>query len=216
MPWKDVSAMEQKLEFVNLAQSGGLSLSELCHRFGISRETGYQILRRYRSEGLAGLVPRSRRPHASPGKTEASVEEAVVRLRGDHPTWGGRKLRRRLHDLGMTTVPSASTVTTILRRHGLLDEAESERHRPFRRFEHAAPNDLWQMDFKGHFPTEKGRCHPLTVLDDHSRYSLAIEACGDEQDRTVRPRLAALFRRYGMPVAILADNGPTLGRAWLL
>jgi len=89
----------------------------------------------------------------------------------------------------------------------------SATHEKPRRFEHAAPNELWQMDFKGHFPLDRGRCHPLTVIDDHSRYALAIRACGDEREETVQAELTAVFRRHGLPERLLADNGSPWGSA---
>jgi transposase InsO family protein len=144
-------------------------------------------------------------------QTPASTQQLVLKLRAVHPVWGGRKLRRRLQDLGHRPLPSASTITEILRRHGQIDSAEADKHRAWQRFEHDAPNRLWQMDFKGHFALEQGRCHPLTVLDDHSRFSLGLEACGDEREATVKQRLTALFRRYGMPERLLADNGSPWG-----
>lgn len=211
MPWKSVSEMDQRLEFVRLCEAGGVSVAELCRRFGISRQTGHQLLRRYRADGAAGLVPRSRRPHTSPRRTAAAVEEQVVSVRGEHPAWGGRKIKRRLADLGCAHVPSASTANEILRRHGRLDPAEAARHTPWQRFERDRPNELWQMDFKGHVPLETGRCHPLTVLDDRSRFSLGIAACGDESAATVRARLTDIFRRYGLPQAMLTDNGSPWG-----
>jgi transposase InsO family protein len=109
-------------------------------------------------------------------------------------------------------VPAASTITAILRRHGRLDGPRAGQPREWQRFEHPAPNDLWQMDFKGHFAMTDGkRCHPLTVLDDHSRYALGIIACANEQTETVRNALTALFQRYGLPRRILSDNGPPWG-----
>jgi transposase InsO family protein len=140
------------------------------------------------------------------------MEEAVLGVRDEHPCWGGRKIRRRLVNLGKEGVPSASTITEILRRHGRIEKEASRRAAPGRRFEHARPNDLWQMDFKGHFGlTAGGRCHPLTVLDDHSRFALALHACGNEQGSTVQVVLTAVFRRYGLPWAMLMDNGSPWG-----
>ena len=139
-------------------------MAELCRRFGISRETGFQYLRRYRESGLDGLKDRSRRPHTSPRRTPAAMEAQIVELREVHP-WGPRKLARRLRDLGVADVPAASTVSAVLRRNGKLDPAETAKHQPFKRFERSAPNELWQMDFKGHFAIDQGRCHPLTVLE---------------------------------------------------
>jgi len=211
MPWRTVSVVDQRREFVRLASSGTVAMSELCRRFEISRQTGYRLLRRFASDGEAGLLDRSRRPHGSPKRVTAMTEAQVLAVRDRHPAWGGRKIARRLRDSGVADVPAASTVTEILRRHDRLDAAESERHRPFHRFERAAPNELWQMDFKGHFALDRGRCHALTVLDDHCRYSLGLRACGDEQDRTVRTELTAVFRRYGLPMMMLADNGSPWG-----
>jgi transposase InsO family protein len=203
--------MDSRVEFVRLAEQGAVSMTELCRRFGISRETGYLYLRRYRAAGLDGLKTGSSRPHTSPRRSPAAVEARIVQLREAHPAWGGRKLARRLTDLGVTGVPAVSTVTEVLRRHGKLDPAEAVKHAAFTRFERSAPNDLWQMDFKGHFPMDHGRCHALTVLDDHSRYSLGLIACADETDETVRGHLTTLFRRYGLPRDMLSDNGAPWG-----
>jgi len=203
--------MSQRREFVMLAQVEGANMSELCRRFGISRKSGYKWLGRYLAEGEAGLADQPRRPRSSPGQTPAAVEAQVVGLRDTHPAWGGRKLRRRLLDLGHDSVPAASTITAILCRRGCLADSESAKRRAFVRFEHAAPNELWQMDFKGHFALEQGRCHALTVLDDHSRYALGLAACANERTETVRERLTALFRRYGLPWRMLMDNGSPWG-----
>jgi transposase InsO family protein len=124
---------------------------------------------------------------------------------------GGRKIRRILQDDGVIGVPAASTITAILRRHGCLDGPGTGETRHWTRFEHAVPNDLWQMDFKGHFALRAGRCHPLTVLDDHSRYALVIGACDNERTATVRAHLEALFERHGLPRRILTDNGSPWG-----
>ncbi len=211
MPWNEVSAVDLREEFVMLAQTEGSNMRGLCRRFGVSPTTGYKWLARHEAEGRAGLHDRSRRPGHSPGRTPAVLERRVLDLRDAHPAWGGRKLRRRLMDLGILCVPSASTITAILRRNGRLTGEGTDRQRPFVRFEHAAPNDLWQMDFKGHFAVGRSRCHPLTVLDDHSRFAVCLEACADERGVTVQERLTAVFRRYGLPWRILADNGAPWG-----
>jgi transposase InsO family protein len=211
MPWKSGTIMDIRLEFIRLAEAGDVSVAELCRRFGISRQTGHLYLRRHREAGDAGLVDRSRRPLTSPGRSDAGIEARVVMLRDAHPCWGGRKLARRLRDQGVSGVPSPSTVTEILRRHARLDPAKGLQHRPFQRFERSTPNELWQMDFKGHIAMDQGRCHPLTVLDDHCRYSLGLIACGDETRTTVQSHLTSLFRRYGLPGTMLCDNGSPWG-----
>lgn len=188
------------------------NIRALCREYRISPTTGYKWIRRFQAEGEAGLQDRSRRPHHSPNRTPEEVEGRVVELRKKEPTWGGRKINRVLKERGMLRVPPPSTITEILRRHGLIDPEESRKRGPWQRFEAEAPNDLWQMDFKGHFPMANAhRCHPLTVLDDHSRYCLGLRACGNERRETVREQLSSVFRRYGLPRQLLVDNGPPWG-----
>jgi transposase InsO family protein len=212
MPWREQSIMDQREEFVRLALAAGANKSELCRRFGISRSKAYKWLARYAAGGRAGLADRSRRPHASPRRTAAAVEAEVLRIRaGSNNAWGGRKIAHVLARSGSFAVPAPSTITEILRRHGRLDERAAEHPGGYQRFERARPNELWQMDFKGDFPTGSGRCYPLTVLDDHSRYALAVAACPTQQDAPTRARLTAVFRRYGLPDAMLMDNGSPWG-----
>jgi transposase InsO family protein len=212
MSWKS-SIMVQRSEFVRLASVEGQEFSEACSRFGISRKTGYKWMNRFREEGESGLADRSRRPKKSPDKSSKKTESMVVKLREKHPRWGGRKLRQRLLDLDRRNVPSASTITSILGRHGLLSEVDGAGEQlTVQRFERESPNELWQMDFKGHFAmVGGGRCHPLTVLDDHSRYSIGIRACDNEQACTVMSELVTMFRQYGLPVQMLMDNGSPWG-----
>ena len=140
------------------------------------------------------------------------MELAVIVMRNQHPAWGGRKIAKRLEVIGHQGVPAPSTITEILRRHERLNEAEASKHSPHKRFERAQPNELWQMDFKGHLALgNRHRCHPLTVLDDHSRYALCLAACRNEQSGTVKERLTATFRRYGLPEQMLMDNGGPWG-----
>ena len=201
--------MESRAEFVGLAGAEEANVSALCRRFGISRKTGYKWLGRHRADGALG--ERSRRPCSSPSRTSAEMEAAVLALRRERSSWGGRKLRRRLLDQGHGGVPSASTITAILVRNGCIDAAQAQHHVPWRRFEHDRPNALWQMGFKGHFVAGGGRCHPLTVLDDHSRHVVCLAACADEVTATVQGRLVATFRRYGLPERMSMDNGSPWG-----
>ncbi|HZY85413.1 MAG TPA: IS481 family transposase [Gemmataceae bacterium] len=212
MPWKEVSRMSLRCELVHLAQQPDANVALLAQRFGISRKTAYKWLQRFQAGGLPALADQSRRPRASPARTAEALEQLVLQLRAEHPAWGGRKLRARLLALGQAHVPAPSTITAILRRHGCLDSPRAGQPRAWQRFEHPAPNDLWQMDFKGHFGLTDGtRCHPLTVLDDHSRYALGLVACADEQTATVRAALTTLFGRYGLPGRMLMDNGSPWG-----
>lgn len=209
MPWKVDDVRTQRLELVKLLESKEVSVAELARRFTVSRKTVYKWVARARQSEELG--DRSRRPRGSPHQTSAEIEERVLALRDAHPAWGGRKLRAVLLREGRSS-PSASTITEILRRHGKLDGARSGQPRDFQRFERESPNDLWQMDFKGHFALkEGGRCHPLTVLDDHSRFSVGLVACDNERGDTVRNELVAMFRRFGLPNQMLMDNGTPWG-----
>lgn len=211
MPFREVSRMDERLEFVMLASVEGANVRGLCRRFGVSPTTGYKWLERWRCSGAAGLHELSRRPHGAPQRSAAATEEAVLSLRAAHPAWGGRKIARRLRDLGHSAPPAASTVTQILRRHGVTLGAHGGGERAFARFERARPNELWQMDFKGHVALAQGRLHPLTVLDDHSRFAVVLSACADQRTETVTDRLVAAFRRYGLPEALITDNGAPWG-----
>jgi len=228
MPWGEVTVPSQRQEFVRLAEQPGANVRELCRRFGISPKTGYKWRARFAVDGPGGLEDRVRRPQHSPLRTGAALEARIVALRDVYPDWGSRKLRALLLRERPEMVPCASTITAVLRRHHRMDEARSV-PAAWQRFEHEAPNQLWQMDFKGHFPlvgVRAGRCHPLTVLDDHSRFNLGLRACAWERQETVQEELKGMFRRYGLPLRITADNGSPWGnsngegftalRAWLV
>ena len=210
MPFTGVSAMDRKQEFVRLALTEGANRRELCRRYGVSPTLGYRLLGRYQADGLAGLEARSRRPVSSPGRTAETIEAAVLAVRAAHPAWGGRKIAAVLKRQGLAA-PSPSTITQILRRHGVALGVFGGGEADFIRFEHAAPNDLWQMDFKGHVAMRAGRLHPLTVLDDHSRFCVVLAACGDEKTQTVRRHLTEAFERYGLPCRMTMDNGSPWG-----
>lgn len=227
MPWKRRTPMSEREEFVGRANQDGSNISQLCDSYGISRKTGYKWLRRVGEMGLTGLEDRSRKPCHSPNQTSSAMEEMVLAVRVEHPAWGGRKIRRLLQDRGEVAVPSASTITAILRRSGQIGPEESVKHKAFLSFEHEHANDLWQMDYKGYFQlTPGGYCHPLTVLDDHSRFLIGLKSCPNERRITVQYHLRAIFEEYGLPERMLMDNGSpwgddgsnpyTLLTAWLL
>lgn len=212
MPWREVSAVDERREFVRLAALDGANRRELCRRFGISPDIGYKWLGRWEA-GDEQLADRSRRPKASPGRSSPELEAAVLAVRSAHPAWGARKIRSWLARAGLE-VPAASTVHAILSRCGRIDPLGPSADRARQRFERAAPNDLWQMDFKGWVTLTGGeRCHPLTVVDDHSRFVPCLQACANQQSQTVQDHLVASFRRYGLPEAIFVDNGSPWGDA---
>jgi transposase InsO family protein len=224
MPWREVSIMDQRREFVRLAVLAGANRRELCRRFGIHPTTGYKWLERW-AGGEKALADRSRRPQTSPSRTSSSIEGDVLAVRDAHPAWGARKIERCLERKGVES-PAISTVHAILQRHGRI-VAPPGGAAAHQRFEAPAPNLLWQMDFKGWVRLGNGeRCHPLTIIDDHSRYVPCLKACANQQKATVQSHLQATFQRYGLPDAMFVDNGSPWGdasgrhwtrlRVWLL
>jgi transposase InsO family protein len=208
MPWREVSVMDQRREFVRLAMQEGVNRRELCRRFGIHPDTGYKWLNRWQAG--QELADHSRRPHSSPQQTDREIEKRILAVRDAHPAWGARKIARCLEQKNQST-PAFSTVHEILRRS---DRIKSPPGGPVasQRFEMSAPNLLWQMDFKGWVRLgNDAQCHPLTVVEDHSRYDLCLQACADQRGDTVRGRLELTFRRYGLPEAFFVDNGSPWG-----
>lgn len=212
MVWMEKRTVSLRQEFVHLAGQDSANVRALCRHFGISPKTGYKWLARFEAAGgdMQALHDRSRRPLNSPARSCETTEQAVLALRQQHPAWGGRKIARRLSELGLAVL-APSTVTHILHRHGLISPSPSEAARAWQRFEHEAPNSLWQIDFKGDFPTLAGRCHALTLLDDHSRFNLLLSAQAHTRTQPVRQQLIEVFRRYGLPLRINADNGSPWG-----
>jgi transposase InsO family protein len=194
---------EQRVRFVVAASRQEKSMTALCQEFGISRTVGYQWLSRYQQGGVAAIAERSRRPHHSPRRTQGAGEQRVVELRQCYPDWGARKLRVLLQRAGLEL--GRNTIHRILLRHDLVHAGD--RHPPaVERFERAAPNELWQMDFKGPklWPQRVG---PLSVLDDHSRYLIVLRAVGSTHTERVQEPLIEAFERHGVPEGMLMDQG---------
>jgi len=203
-----------KLKFVEEFLGPG-DRSAVCRKFGISRKTGYKLAQRYEAIGTEGLKERSRRPHHSPGRTSAELEQAVVDLWMENQDAGPRTLAHGLKPAWGDQVPSPSTILQILRRA----EKKGERKRrpeEVGSFERDSPNELWQMDFKGHVRMRAGgRCHPLMVEDDKTRYCLGAQACANETGPTVMAQLTGIFRAHGLPQEMLMDNGRPWGTSWV-
>lgn len=210
MPWECRSVETIRKEFVAKAIMGEVSISELCRQYSISRPTAYKWIERYRNGD--NMSDKSHEPFIKPLKTSPEKEYLIIETRINHPTWGARKIQRYLADRGFNDLPAASTISDIIKRNGLVSVEESKKHIAWKRFEKENPNDLWQMDFKGHFGMlDNNRCHPLTVLDDCSRYSLCIDAKDNECWNSVQSSLERLFFESGKPNAILCDNGASWG-----
>lgn len=204
MPWKRTDVSEQRMQFVIRASRGQEPLAALCREFGISRPTGYLWRRRYQQSGsLTALAEHSRRPHRSPRRTEIAKEQRVVALRRQ-TGWGAKKLQVLLREEEALELPTR-TIHRILERHELI---AAEGHGPApERFQRNAPNELWQMDSKGKYPLADGECHPLSIIDDHSRYAVGVYALSALCTYQAHPCLVHTFRCFGVPEAMLMDRG---------
>jgi transposase InsO family protein len=207
MPWENRGVMSLREEFIARAQESDENLSQLCREYGISRKTAYKWISRYEKEGLLGLTDRPRRPLHMPARTDEDLISLIVSARDKYPAWGARKLRQILINDGHKSLPSEATFNRILQRQEKINPKEFKR-KQWIRFERKNPNELWQMDFKGYFEVTEGKCHPLTVLDDCSRYSLCLKACSNEDAVSVQKSLEETFSKYGLPEAMTMDNGP--------
>jgi putative transposase len=203
--------MDEKLRFIAECLKGDLAMTVICAGFGISRQTGYELLGRYQASGPAGLVSRSRAPHRHGLAMDRGIAKAIVALRLERPFWGPKKLRAVLRRGDPAIAwPAASTIGDLLRREGLSSPRRRRRtslplSRPFLPVE--AANDLWCVDFKGWFRTRDGqRCDPLTLSDAHSRYLIECQIV-EPTTAGVWPVVDRAFRELGLPRAMRSDNG---------
>jgi len=218
MPWKSISILGQRSRFVKLALKAQQTMARLCHRFGISRKTGYKWIERFQQDGRRGLRDRSRRPRRSPRRTDRVWRERIRRWRRRDRNWGGKKIRAKLcRDHPRQAVPSVRTITNCLQR---LKLSRVRRRRPRKgpRVQRKAltvarrSNHVWTVDFKGWFRTQDGnRIEPLTVRDLFSRFVLAVRLLPDQSWWRVRAVFVALIRQHGCPKVIRVDNGGPFG-----
>ena len=212
MPWKVSGVVEQRSSFVEEYLSQQWTMAELCRRYGISRQAGYELMERFRERGGEGLQEQSRAAHGHPNQTPAEMEAAILQLRRAHMSWGARKLKAYLErERSQQPWPAASTIGQMLAREGLVHRRRRARRtppysEPFRRAD--GPNRVWCADFKGWFRTGDGeRIDPLTISDAHSRYLLRCQAVEKMDTARVQAVFEAAFREYGLPEAMRTDNG---------
>jgi transposase InsO family protein len=206
MGWRETNVLQERIRFVVLASRGERPLAEVCREFGISRQTGYTWLKRFQKSGIEGVQEQGRRPHRSPTQISQATVDAVLEFRRRWPDWGARKLHRKLGELH-PELPriAASTLHRMLLRNQMVEDRN--RHRTaLQRFERGAPNELWQMDFKGPAGFNQ-RVGPLSILDDHSRYLLALRHLGSTRAAGVRQTLEETFQAHGLPETLLVDHG---------
>ena len=204
MPWESKTVEEIRKEFIEAAKSSK-SLSALCREFGISRPTAYKWLER--EQKGEPLSDRSKAPLTRPGKTPPDMERLILKIREENPGWGGKTIHKVLENEGHIDLPCAKTINNILKRNNCISKEESLKHTPYIRYEKELCNEMWQTDFKGEFKLLDGNyCFPLTILDDKSRFSIAIKPAL-RTSGIVIPAFKQAFYEYGMPKSILSDNG---------
>lgn len=214
MPWRKLSVENERMRFVNRLESGE-KMTDLCREFEISRKTGYKIFERYKELGPKGLYDFSRAPIRSPKKTPIEIVKLILDTKSQYPTWGALKLKAYLnrHYPGIS-IPVRSAIHGILEREGLVKSRSRRRFVPTgtQRTESKQANDVWCTDFKGQFRLRnKQYCYPLTITDHFSRYLLCCEALENTQGQPVIEVFSRIFSEYGLPTAILSDNGPPFG-----
>lgn len=212
MPWKEVSPMDQKTHFIRDYSRDIYSFTELCARYGISRKTGYKWAERFLQEGPPGLCNRSSAPIRRPNQTPQKIVDALVELRRKHPTWGAKKLLKKISQQHPAwDLPAHSTVYDLLRPFGLIKKRRRKTipgHAGFSGIKALQPNDVWCTDFKGQFKLGNGSyCYPLTITDQYSRFIPSIKSLPSTSFEGVKPIFIKVFREYGLPKYIRSDNG---------
>jgi len=204
MSWECKTMSELREEFAIVALNSA-NFSAVCRDYGITRKTGYKWLKRY-EEGLP-MCDLSKAPLHIANKTPPDTERAVLNVRADNPGWGAKTIRKVLENSGHVNLPCVKTINNILNRNGCIDPAESDKRKPYVRFAKEHSNDMWQTDFKGEFKMNNGKyCYPLDIIDDYTRFAIRIVAF-ESTANAVIPSFEAAFREFGMPKAVLSDNG---------
>lgn len=210
MPWEDKTVENIRQEFVERVLKKEQSKSALCREYGISRPTGDKWIERYLNK--EGLSNRSRRPFHSPNKTNDEFEQRIIEARLKEPAIGAKKTRQMLINSGWENPPAISTINAIFKRNNLITKSASEAATPYKRFEKSEPNEMWQADFKGDFALQNGkRCHPLSIIDDCTRFCINADAKENQQLKGVKESFITAFQEYGMPYSLLCDNGNPWG-----
>jgi transposase InsO family protein len=196
---------------VAVVEGTSINVSAVCRDAGVSRKTFYKWVQRYRVGGFDGLEERSRRPHSSPMRVSAEIEDQVVRLRKelidaglDH---GATTIQWHLGRLGITSVPSVAGVHRVLVRRGLVDPQPRKRPKSsWKRFEAGAPNERWQIDAMD-WVVGTGVVRVFNVIDDHSRVVVASRAVSEATSVEAWSTFSGAAQQWGLPVGVLSDNG---------
>lgn len=215
MPWKNVTTMEQKVEFICEWLTGKYTITELSKAFGVSRPTAYRLIKHYEVRGINGMREQSKAPNNHPNRTKQYIEEKILQLKDKYPRWGAKKIHRLLFNSCNTLeIPSVVTVHNILARNGLVcPQKRLRRVKPdYPIFDPENCNEVWSADYKGKFLMgNRVYCHPLTIADSRSRFLFTAKAMSRENFKSAKMEFTSVFRRFGLPQQIHTDNGVPFG-----
>ena len=215
MPWKETTAMEQKIEFVCEWRTGKYTITELCRNFEISRPTAYKLIDRFEKQGYEGLREQSRTPRKHPNETNENVIKGILKLKAKHSLWGAKKIEKLLfNDFTKGEIPSVVTIHNILKKNGLVcPQKRLRRVKPvYPIFDPKECNEVWSADYKGKFlMRNKIYCHPLTIADSRSRFLFTAKGHYHETLKSAKAEFTKVFRKYGIPKQIHTDNGSPFG-----
>jgi putative transposase len=211
VPWKESNAVTERMKFITRYLDGE-KVTDLSQEFGISRKTGHKIINRFLDDGPGGLLDRLRSPRRVANKTPEIIEDMIISLKREKPTWGAAKIREIfLRKYPNHYCPCKATFHSILDKHGFTKT--QKRHRRYKAkgtylSVASKPNDLWCADFKGQFKmSNKQYCYPLTITDNYSRYLFSCEALENVKSNTSFNVFERIFKEHGLPTAIRTDNG---------
>lgn len=203
---------------VRLILERGVSAKAAATSFAVSERTVRKWLVRFQREGMAGLQDRSSRPHHSPQRTAAPIEQEVERLRRERLT---------CIQIAQQTQLSTATVQRILARRGLNRLSRLQPAEPVRRYEHSEPGAMLHLDVKKLGRIVDGPGHRVTgdrrrrregagwefvhvAIDDHSRVAFLRIYADERQDTacTFLKAAVAYYAALGIRIrGLLTDNG---------
>lgn len=197
---------------IAVAEGKPVNVTQVCRDAGVARQTFYRLLDRYRVGGLAGLEPRSRRPHTSPNQTRVAIEDMIVRLRKelgdaglDH---GATTIQWHLGCRGLVgPVPAVATIHRVLVRRGqVVPEPKKRPKSSWKRFEAPAPNEWWQIDATD-WVIATGPVKVFDIIDDHSRVATRSRAVFEATSEEAWVTFGQASQVWGLPAGVLSDNG---------
>jgi len=202
----DYPVVRHRLQVGGYARIHG-NISQTARRFNHDRKTIRDYLRRYEEfERTGDLSVFLNRPRGDSHRTADWIEELIVGYYQEEDTKRTcPNIARALEeDHGITL--TRQTVYNILRRRGVwVPPRRGEK--PITPFEKPLPNMLWQVDLIELEETCLGKVYAVVVIDDHSRYLLALRFFLTKEQEGVLYTLYLAFCEYGLPSCILVDRG---------